>query len=63
MKFDFTPIEVLQYPKGLEGWKLYLVQYENGEGEIVSESKIWFPANFDPKMILYMIFGASLEPR
>ena len=42
---------VFQWPKGMEGWRLYRIEYGGHAESCIVEKTIWLPPTVDPNLI------------
>lgn len=46
---------VFRYPKGLENWRLYRIEYGGHAEMCITEGSIWLPPNLDPQKLTAFI--------
>lgn len=51
MEGRLTEYGVFNYPKGLEGWRLYRIEYGGHAENCVYEGMIWLPPTLKPEEI------------
>ena len=46
---------VFKYPKGLEHWRCYRIEYGGHAEDCITEGSIWLPPNLDPREVEQLI--------
>jgi len=61
MKVSLVECAVFRYPKGLEDWRAYRIEYGGHAENCVVEGFIWLPKNLDAEMIEKLLEEAQDE--
>ena len=50
---------VFRYPKGLEEWRCYRIEYGGHAEDCITEGHIWLPPTLDPRLVEDLIRKAA----
>lgn len=55
MRVSLVEYGIFKYPKGLEQWRLYRIEYGGSNENCVYEGEIWLPSEMPPDEIENLI--------